>query len=86
MNDFYEEFLKALEDAIKRAGNAHRLSIVSGVPNNSITPWRKRQRIPSLDAVCPLLPYLELPSTMSKKMMNTDLSKLADCTKERDAL
>ena len=81
----YEDFLSALEKAIKNAGNAHRLSILSGVPYNSITRWRNRNRVPSLDAVCPLLPFLEWPDIPKRKDC-TDNKDLLACIKERDAL
>ena len=82
--DMYEDFLAALDKAIAQAGNAHRLSILSGVPNNSITRWRARQRVPSLDAVCPLLPFLDWPSTGKPK--DGDGKELSACLRERDDL
>ena len=54
----YLEFLRVLESAIARAGNANRLAEVINVHPNLITRWRKKERVPNLDSIQPVLDYM----------------------------
>ena len=59
--DYYEDFFTALEEAISRAGNVSRLSKMAGIPLNSMTRWRNRERVPSLESIVPLIPFIDWP-------------------------
>lgn len=57
--DIYENFLVALDRAISEAGNANQLALKAGVEANLITRWKNRQRVPSLQSLIPLMPFLD---------------------------
>lgn len=63
----YDDFFEALDDAIARAGNMSRLSRLSGVPVQSIQRWKVRERGPSLEAIIPLLPFIDWPKRSTSK-------------------
>ena len=56
--DIYEQFLKILEEAIDKCGNASRLAEKLGLPPNQITRWQRRDRAPNLTTIVPLMNLL----------------------------
>lgn len=72
--DHYGDFFTALEEAIDRAGSIYKLSRLSGVPLNSISRWRKKDRSPSLESITPLIPFLDWPKRGIMKKMTPNAS------------
>ena len=56
--DAYSDFLKLLDIAIQRAGNAAKLADAIGVNANLLTRWKNRDRTPNLVSIQPVLDYL----------------------------
>ena len=56
--DAYSDFLKLLDIAIQRAGNAAKLADSIGVNANLLTRWKNRSRAPNLISIQPVLDYL----------------------------
>lgn len=56
--DAYSDFLKLLDIAIQRAGNAAKLANAIGVNPNLLTRWKNRDRAPNLVNIQPVLDYL----------------------------
>ena len=56
--DAYSDFLKLLDIAIQRAGNAAKLADAIGVNANLLTRWKNRNRAPNLVSIQPVLDYL----------------------------
>ena len=56
--DAYSDFLKLLDIAIQRAGNAAKLADSIGVNANLLTRWKNRNRAPNLISIQPVLDYL----------------------------
>lgn len=54
----YEEFLKLLNAAIEKYGNANKLAEKLGVHPNLITRWKNRERVPNLQSIQPLADLL----------------------------
>lgn len=56
--DAYSDFLKLLDIAIQRAGNAAKLADAIGVNANLLTRWKNKDRTPNLISIQPVLDYL----------------------------
>lgn len=54
----YEQFLKLLDKAIERYGNARQLAETLEVHPNLITRWKNKERVPSLTTIQPLMDLL----------------------------
>ena len=56
--DAYSDFLKLLDIAIQRAGNAAKLADAIGVNANLLTRGKNKNRTPNLISIQPVLDYL----------------------------
>lgn len=82
--DIYEDFMCALLKAIEEAGNLNQLATKSGLPASTLKRWRDRERVPNLQSIAPLLPYLDW--SFSKHEGDTDEDKAVTSKDLMDAL
>lgn len=82
--NIYEDFMSALLEAIEENGNLNQLATKSGLSASTLKRWRDRERVPNLQSVAPLLPYLNWP--LSKSETTTHLDKSSESKELTDAL
>ena len=82
--DIYEDFMSALLEAIEKNGNLNQLATKYGLSASTLKRWRDRERVPNLQSVAPLLPYLNWP--LSRSETNTNLDKSAESKELSEAL
>lgn len=64
-----------MDEAIERAGNANRLARLTGIQAQAILRWQKRERSPSLEAIAPLIPFIDWPKRGLQKNDHPALMK-----------